>query len=189
MFRKLISVFAALLIMMSVTACANTKPTTTTQPALATKADADQIAAQVIRRINEYRATEGVCTAEQMEDCAAYTQYRSAQMAEKGRSDSNIQDMRQASTDLQYGTFFDPSRYGASGEPYYTVRGFEAACTAEAGTSDEVAKALAGNFFDTKYEWACLGSDAYRYISVGVTEKDGKWYCCALVSQNNLDEA
>lgn len=189
MFQKLISVFAALLIMLSATACGSAEPTTTTQPAMATQSDADQIADLVIRYINEYRTDEGVSAAEQMEGCAPYTQYRSAQMAENGRADSNIREMRQAATALQYGTLFDPSRYGISGEPYYTVLGFESVCTAQAGTADEVAKALAGNFFDAKYEWDILSDEAYRYISVGVTEKAGQWYCCTLVSQNDLDEA
>ena len=53
---------------------------------------------------------------------------------------------------------------------------------------DEIAEALAANLYSQKYDWDCLGSDNYKFISVGVTENDGKWYCCTIVAMVNLDE-
>ena len=157
-------------------------------PVLATNADASEIEALVIQYINEYRAQEGACAATWMEDCDAYTQYRSAQMAAKGKVDHNTADIRAAATAVQYGVYTDPSEYGIPGDPYYAIKGREAVGMDGGGTIDYVAKTLATGFFNSKSHWSYVGDDAHGFISVGVTEKDGRWYCCVVVALVNLDD-
>lgn len=54
MLKRMIAIFAVLLIMASVTACGKSIPDTVEQPALATEAAADQIEALIVSHINEY---------------------------------------------------------------------------------------------------------------------------------------
>lgn len=157
-------------------------------PVLATNADASEIEALIIQYINEYRAQEGACAATWMEGCDAFTKYRSAQMAAKGKVDHNTADIRAAATAVQYGVYTDPSEYGIPGDPYYAIKGREAVGMDGGGTIDYVAKTLATGFFNSKSHWSYVGDDAHEYISVGVTEKDGRWYCCVVVALVNLDE-
>lgn len=157
-------------------------------PVLATNADASEIEALIIKYINEYRAKEGACAASRMEGCDAYTQYRSEQMAAKGKADHDISDIRAAATAVKYGVYTDPSIYGLPGEPYYAIKGREAVGKDAGGTIDYVAKTLATGFYNSKSHWNYVGSDTNEYISVGVTEKNGRWYCCIVVAPVNLDE-
>ena len=157
-------------------------------PVLATNADASEIEVLIIQYINEYRAQEGACAATWMEGCDAFTKYRSVQMAAKGKVDHNTDDIRSASTAVQYGVYTDPSEYGIPGDPYYAIKGQEAVGMDGGGTIDYVAKTLATGFYNSKSHWSYVGDDAHEYISVGVTEKDGRWYCCVVVALVNLDE-
>lgn len=157
-------------------------------PVLATNADASEIEALIIQYINEYRAKEGACAAKQMEGCDAFTQYRSEQMAAKGKVDHDMSDIWAAATAVKYGVYTDPSIYGLPGEPYYAIKGREAVGMDGGGTIDYVAKTLATGFYNSKSHWSYVGDDDYEFISVGVTEKDGRWYCCVVVALVNLDE-
>ena len=181
MLKRMIAMFTVLLMMLSVTACADTVE----QPALATGADADQIEALIVGYINEYRASKGVPAAQTMEDCNAYSEYRSCQMATNGCAGHDVGDAVQAAEAVKYGKLIDYQ----TGELCYPVRGFESVTAVEMeGTADEIAKALAANLYNQKYDWQCLGGDEYEFISVGVAEKDGKWYCCTIAELDNLDE-
>ena len=157
-------------------------------PVLATNADASEIEALIIQYINEYRAKEGACAAMWMEGCDVYTQYRSEQMAAKGKADHERADRLAAAAAVNYGVYTDPSIYGLPGEPYYAVQGREAVGMDGGGTIDYVAKTLATGFYNSKSHWSYVGGDDYEFISVGVTEKDGRWYCCVVVALVNLDE-
>jgi len=157
-------------------------------PVLATNADASEIEALIIKYINEYRTQEGVGAAKRMEGCDAYTQYRSEQMAAKGKADHDRADRLAAAAAVKYGAYTDPSLYGLPGDPYYAVKGQEAVGMDGGGTIDYVAKTLATGFFNSKTHWSYVGDDAHEYISVGVTENDGRWYCCVVVALVNLDE-
>lgn len=157
-------------------------------PPLATNEDASEIEALIIQYINEYRAAEGACATKRMEGCDAFTQYRSKQMAEKGKVDHNTADIRAAATAVKYGVYTDPSIYGLPGDPYYAIKGREAVGMDSGGSIEYVAKTLASGFHDSTTHWSYLGSDTNGYISVGATEKDGKWYCCIVVAPVNLDE-
>lgn len=157
-------------------------------PVLATNTDANEIEALIIKYINEYRTQEGACAATWMEGCDAFTKYRSAQMAAKGKVDHNTDDIRAAATAVQYGVYTDTSEYGIPGDPYYAIKGREAVGMDGGGTIDYVAKTLATGFYNSKSHWSYVGDDAHEYISVGVTEKDGRWYCCVVVALVNLDE-
>ena len=157
-------------------------------PVLATNTDANKIEALIIKYINEYRTQEGACAATWMEGCDAFTKYRSAQMAAKGKVDHNTDDIRAAATAVQYGVYTDPSEYGIPGDPYYAIKGQEAVGMDGGGTIDYVAKTLATGFYNSKSHWSYVGDNAHEFISVGVTEKDGRWYCCVVVALVNLDE-
>lgn len=157
-------------------------------PVLATNADASEIEALIIKYINEYRTQEGACAAMWMEGCDVYAQYRSEQMAAKSKADHDRADRLAAAAAVQYGIYTDLSIYGLPGDPYYAVKGQEAVGMDGGGTIDYVAKTLATGFYNSKSHWSYVGDDAHGFISVGVTEKDGRWYCCVVVALVNLDE-
>lgn len=100
----------------------------------------------------------------------------------------NTADIRAAATAVKYGVYTDPSIYGLPGEPYYAVKGREAVGMDASGTIEYVAKTLATGFHGSAPHWSYLGDNANGYISVGVTENNGYWYCCIVVAPVNLDE-
>ena len=170
MLKRMIAIFAVLLIMANVTACGKTILDTVEQPALANGADADQIEALIVSHINEYRASEGTCAAEKMEGCDAYSRYRSKQMAENGCADHDIGDALQAAEAVKYGEWTDYR----TGELYYLVRGFESVTeVAKEGTVDEIAEALAANLYNQKYDWDCLGSEKYKLFPLALQKRTG----------------
>lgn len=157
-------------------------------PVLATNEDAEEIKTLIIQYINDYRAQEGTCAVQRMVGCDAFTQYRSTQMAAKGKVDHDTDDVRAAATAVKYGVYTDPSLYGIPGEPYYAVKGREAVGMDGGGSIEYVAKTLATGFHNSTTHWSYVGDDDNAFISVGVTEKDGSWYCCVVVALVNLDE-
>lgn len=139
--------------------------------------------------INELRNKEGACTASDMPGCDKMSKLRSEQMAEKQKVEHNLADWQRAATELKYGEYVDPSKYGLTDAPYYSLGGNEAVGLTydNFSTVETIARRLADGVHGSAAHWAYVGSDDNKYISVGVTLNNGKWYCCVIVSAENLD--
>ncbi len=152
----------------------------------ATAADAKVVAEKMVEHINAYRVDEGVPIANVLPGLTKYAEYRSQQLITNFAHDTS--DERTAATALQYGQYIDPSQFGVTGEPYYTVNAREAiAKTDYGGTVDNVAKRLAQLVQKSPSHWSYVGSEEYIYIGIGVTFEKGIWYCDISVSIVNTD--
>lgn len=150
--------------------------------------DAEAITQLFIEYINDYRAAEGVGAAKTMEQCTVYAKIRSEQMAAKGVAEHNIDDAREAATQLKYGLYVDPAEYGRPDEPpYYHVNASEAVGMNGGAAVEAIAENFAEGFRNSAPHWSYVGSDPY--IAVGMTmSSDGRWFCCIITSEVNLDE-
>ena len=152
----------------------------------ATAADAKVVAEKMVEHINAYRVDEGVPIANVLPGLTKYAEYRSQQLITNFAHDTS--DERTAATALQYGQYIDPSQFGVTGEPYYTINAREAiAKTDYGGTVDNVAKRLAQLVQKSPSHWSYVGSEEYIYIGIGVTFEKGIWYCDISVSIVNTD--
>lgn len=157
-------------------------PTITEQPPQATAADSKLIADKIIQYINSYRSAP----ATKLPGLTAYAEYRSRQIISNFAHDTD--DQRAAATALQYGEYVDPSLYGMTGEPYYTVNAREAIAKAGyRGTADYVAEQLALQFKNSASHWSYISDTKYQYIAVGVTYQNGTWHCAVVLSRINTD--
>ena len=148
----------------------------------ATANDNRAVADKVLEYINSYRSTP----ATKLPGLTVYAEYRSRQLIRNFAHDTF--DERAAATALQYGTYIDPTVYGAQGEPYYAAGAREAIAKAGyAGSVDYVAKSIADLVKNSAGHWAYVGSSEYSYIAVGVTYESGMWYCDIAVARENTD--
>lgn len=148
----------------------------------ATANDNRAVADKVLEYINSYRSTP----ATKLPGLTIYAEYRSRQLISNFAHDTF--DERAAATALQYGTYIDPTVYGAQGEPYYAAGAREAIAKAGyAGSVDYVAKSIADLVKNSAGHWAYVGSSEYSYIAVGVTYESGMWYCDIAVARENTD--
>lgn len=148
----------------------------------ATANDNRAVADKVLEYINSYRSAP----ATKLPGLTTYAEYRSRQLISNFAHDTL--DERAAATALQYGTYIDPTVYGAQGEPYYAAGAREAIAKAGyTGSIDYVAKSIADLVKNSAGHWAYVGSSEYSYIAVGVTYESGMWYCDIAVARENTD--
>ena len=153
----------------------------------ATPEDATKIARLIAENINGYRDSSGVPKAVILSGLTGYAEYRSRQLVSNFAHDTK--DEREAATALKYGQYVEPELYGMTGEPYYTANCGEAIAKADfAGTVENIADSFARLAKNSHEHWNYVGSEQYRFIAVGVTYNNGKWYCCIAVAINNSDE-
>ena len=152
----------------------------------ATAADAGAIASKMVEYLNAYRTEQGSPAATVLPGLTQYAEYRSRQLVSNFAHDTS--DERAAATALEYGTYIDPSLYGMTGDPYYTANAREAIAKTDLdGTIDAVAARLARMARNSSSHWSYVGSADYSYIGVGITYKDGVWYCDIAVTSSNTD--
>ncbi len=152
-----------------------------------TEKDTERIAQKLVEYINDYRNSEGVQSADILVGLTKYAKYRSNQLVTNFAHDTF--DERAAATALQYGEYIEPSIYGMTGEPYYTVNAREAiAKTDYNGTAEQVAAHLAKLTYNSKSHWSYVGGEEYNYIAVGVTDNQGRWYCCIAMKRETTYE-
>lgn len=162
-----------------------TFPTEQEEPK-ATAADVDAIASKMVELLNGYRTEQGSPTATVLPGLTQYAEYRSRQLVSNFAHDTS--DERAAATALAYGTYIDPSVYGMNGDPYYTANAREAIAKTDFGGSvDAVAARLARMARNSSSHWSYVGSAGYTYIGVGITYKNGIWYCDIAVTETNTD--
>ncbi len=153
----------------------------------ATDEDTGIIADMIIKFVNEYRTAEGTCTTVKLSGLTEYAKYRSKQLVTNFAHDTF--DERAAATALKYGKYVDPAIHGITGEPYYTANAREAIGKTDLGsTAENIAKHFARLVFNSKGHWSYVGGNDYKYIAVGITHDNGKWYCCIAMSRVNTDE-
>ena len=162
-----------------------TFPTEQEEPK-ATAADVDAIASKMVQLLNGYRTEQGSPAATVLPGLTQYAEYRSRQLVSNFAHDTS--DERAAATALQYGTYIDPSVCGINGDPYYTANAREAIAKTDFGGSvDAVAARLARMARNSSSHWSYVGSAGYTYIGVGITYKNGIWYCDIAVTETNTD--
>ena len=162
-----------------------TFPTEQEEPK-ATAADVDAIASKMVELLNGYRTEQGSPTATVLPGLTQYAEYRSRQLVSNFAHDTS--DERAAATALAYGTYIDPSVYGINGDPYYTANAREAIAKTDFGGSvDAVAARLARMARNSSSHWSYVGGAGYTYIGVGITYKNGIWYCDIAVTETNTD--
>lgn len=164
-----------------------TESTVEEEPVIkATTSDCSLIADKIIEYINAFRVQEGVGSAIKLSGLTEYAEYRSRQLVTNFAHDTA--DERAAATALRYGEYIEPSLYGMTGEPYYTVNAREAIVkTSFGGTVDDVAKHIARVAKNSSGHWDYVGGENYQYIAVGITYENGNWYCCIAMSRKNTD--
>lgn len=140
--------------------------------------------------INELRNQEGACAAADMPGCDKMSKRRSEQMASKQKVEHNLADWKAAATELKYGEYVDPGKYGMDLEPYYSLGGQEAVgSTYDAfSTVEKIARRLADGVHSSASHWSYVGDDSNKYMSVGVTLNNGTWYCCIITAKVDLDQ-
>lgn len=148
--------------------------------------DVRAVAEHVLSYLNEYRVQQGSSQAIWLSGLTSYAELRSVQLVSNFAHDTN--DQRQAATQLQYGEYVDPALFGRDGEPYYRANAREAIAKAGcSGTVQEVAQFLARIIHESPSHWAYIGSSEYGYMAVGITYRDGTWYCDVAVASENTD--
>ncbi len=148
--------------------------------------DVRAVAEHVLGYLNEYRVQQGSGQAIWLSGLTSYAELRSVQLVSNFAHDTN--DQRQAATQLQYGEYVDPALFGRDGEPYYRANAREAIAKAGcSGTVSEVAQFIARIIRESASHWAYIGSSEYGYMAVGVTYRDGTWYCDVAVASENTD--
>lgn len=162
-----------------------TFPTEQEEPK-ATAADVYAIASKMVELLNAYRTEQGSPAATVLPGLTQYAEYRSRQLVSNFAHDTS--DERAAATALAYGTYIDPSLYGMTGDPYYTANAREAIAKTDFGGSvDTIAARLARMARNSSSHWSYVGSAGYTYIGVGITYKNGIWYCDIAVTDTNTD--
>jgi len=152
----------------------------------ATAEDAGVIASKLVDILNAYRTEQGSPAATVLPGLTQYAEYRSRQLVTNFAHDTF--DERAAATALEYGSYIDSALYGMNGEPYYTANAREAIAKTDFGGSiNAVAARLARMARNSSSHWSYVGSAEYTYIGVGITYKNGIWYCNIAVTSSNTD--
>ena len=165
---------------------AEEKPQTTApaeKPAASAAAPtADEVAKKTAEKINALRQAQGSPAAAVLPGLGKVAAYRAEQLVTNFSHESDPD----ACTVLKYGEYVDMSKHGMPEASYY--RGYNAEAAARGnwtGTADEIAGKIANGFRNSAGHWRYLGSAEYTYMAVGITNKDGTWYCCVCVSSKN----
>lgn len=153
------------------------------------KPDAKVVANKIVEYINQYRTKQGDVPATILPGLTEYCELRAVQLITNFAHDTT--DQRSAAAELQYGKYVDWSELGIEGEGYenyYTAECREAIGKGNwGGTADEIAKAVATGFRNSKGHWPYVGNGENTYIGVGIIYHSAtcRWYCCVCVSDIN----
>ena len=142
-----------------------------------------EIEKYVVDYINQYRTEQGDTSATVLPGLTEVARYRANQLV-SNFSHNGIPD---ACNVLQYGDYIDMTLYGGTAEDSY-YRGYNREAIGKGdwfGTADQMAKRIASGFRKSAGHWSYVGSSQYSYISVVVTEANGKWYVCICMSMEN----
>ncbi len=142
-----------------------------------------ELAAAVIRYINEYRKAEGAPELIPQLGMGNVAQYRSVQLLTNYAHD--VKDKREALAYYQYGRYIDMTQYGLD-ESY----NYYAADTQEAiGHFSAIemplevrAQRIAMAFRNSSAHWSYLADPENKYIGVGCSKDRYDWYVCIMVS-------
>ena len=151
----------------------------------ATENDAEIIADKIIEYINDYRNADGSSSAKKLSGLTRLAKYRSGQLVKNFAHDTA--DERIAATAVKYGEYIDTKLYGIDAEPYYCSHALEAiGMSGYIGTVDAVAENFATLTRNSPRHWKYVGNAEYKFIGIGLTYSNGRWYMDITVS--NTDE-
>lgn len=149
--------------------------------------DEKELADAVIKYINEYRSQEGTVKAEKLPGLTKIAQDRADQLVTDFRHNDHA--LRELCNNYQYGEYVDATEFGADAcDSYYTFGGTEAIGKGPVRDSaDNLGKAIATGFFESKGHWRGIGARENVYIAVGMTYDEARqtFYCCVLLCAEN----
>ena len=143
-----------------------------------------ELAAAVIRYINEHRKAEGAPELTPQVGMGNVAQYRSVQLLTNYAHD--VKDKREALAYYQYGRYIDMTQYGFDESyNYYEADTQEAIgqFAAVKKTVEETAKRIALAFSNSPAHWSYLADPENKYIGVGCSKDQYDWYICIMVSE------
>lgn len=146
-----------------------------------------EVAAAVIKYINQLRAAEGSGGATAVPGLTRIAEERASQLIYDFRHDDRA--LKDLCEKYEYGTFIDATEFGAdASKSYYTFGGAEA--IGQGTTSrdaDRMGRMIAEGFKNSAGHWRYVGDGANAYIGVGITYSStyDTWYCCINLSKEN----
>ena len=144
--------------------------------------DPAEIERLVIEKINAYRVAQGDTAATMLTGLTEVARYRTNELT----TNFEHRGEQHVSTELKYGQYVDLAPYGMPDDSYYKGYSREAIGMGDwFGTAESMSDRIADGFYHSKGHWSYVGSSKYPYIAVGVTNANGKWYVCILMSEEN----
>ena len=142
-----------------------------------------EIAAAILKYINQFRAEEGVAPLTYLPGMSQVAQYRSRQLVT--RFEHNTTDIRAAHAYYQYGKYFELSDgtgyWGGGNEAIGAALG-----DVSKWSADRIALKEATALRESTGHWRYVGAEKNIYVGVGVTiNADGYMYACIMVGTTN----
>ncbi len=136
----------------------------------------------VIEKINAYRIAQDDTVVTMLFGLTEVARYRSKELVENfsHRAEQSVCD------ELKYGECIDLAPYGLPEDSYYHGYSREAIGMGDwFGTAESMAERIASGFRNSQKHWSYVSSSEYKYIAVGVSKANDKWYVCILMSDEN----
>ena len=144
--------------------------------------DSADIEKLVVEKINAYRIAQGDTAATMLPGLIEVARYRAIELT----TNFEHRGEQHVSTELKYGQYVDLASYGMPDDSYYKGYSREAGGMGDwFGTSESMSDRIADGFHHSKGHWSYVGSSEYKYIAVGVTKANDKWYVCICMSEEN----
>ncbi len=137
------------------------------------KADPADIEKLVIEKVNAYRIAQGDTAATVLPRLTEVARYRAKELTTnfEHRAEQHV------STELKYGQYIDLAPYGMPNDSYYHGYSREAIGMGDwFGTAENMSDRIASGFQNSQKHWLYVGSSEYKYIAVGISKDNNKWY-------------
>ena len=136
----------------------------------------------VIEKVNAYRMAQGDTAARMLPRLTEVARYRANELT----TNFEHRGEQHVSTELKYGQYVNLEPYGMSDDSYYKGYSREVIGMGDwFGTAESMSDRIADGFHSSQKHWSYVGSSEYKYIAVGVTKANDKWYVCILMSDEN----
>lgn len=144
--------------------------------------DPAEIERFVTEKVNAYRIAQGDMVATMLTGLTEVARYRANELVENfsHRAEQSV------CNELKYWEYIDLAPYGLPDDSYYYGYSREAIGMGNwFGTAEGMSDRIADGFHNSQKHWSYVGSSEYKYIAVGVTKANDKWYVCILMSDEN----
>ncbi len=146
--------------------------------------DPAEIERLVIENVNAYRIAQGDMVATMLTGLTEVARYRAQELVKNflHRAEQSV------CNELKYGEYIDLAPYGLPDDSYYHGYSHEAIGMGDwFGTAESMAERIVSGFRNSQKHWSYVGSSEYKFIAVGVTKANDKWYVCILMSDENYE--